>query len=337
MFENFFNKKFKIRNKKIGEKVFIIAEAGSNHNGNLKTAFKLVDIAKNAGADAVKFQIFKAEYLVGNNKKLLNFWKKFEFQRSWIKKINNYCKRKNIIFLASPFDKNAVDMLLKAGVECFKIASSETLNLDFVNYISKKKRPLIISTGICNMADIYECLEIIKKNNNKNIALLQCTSIYPAKPKDLNLNVIKKYKEIFDFPIGFSDHSLGINASNIAVGVGAKIIEKHFTFDKKQTGPDHNYANNPQELKNLFIQIRETEMMLGSFDKHPLEEETKYCRKNGIYAKINMKKNTKLSISKIKIQRPQAGVAERYLNLVKNLRLKKNKKKNEPIKWSDLE
>ncbi len=337
MFNNFFYNKFKIGKNIIGNKTFIIAEAGSNHNGDIKQALKLIDIAANSGADAVKFQLFKAENFIEKTSKNFKYLQKYEFQDNWLKKLVKHCKKKNILFLASPFNKNAVDTLVKAGVKAFKIASTETLNLNLVNYIAKKKLPLFVSTGICNYADVYECLDIIKKNKNKRVVLLQCSSVYPAKEFQVNLNVIDTYKGMFNFPIGFSDHSLGGTACIAAVSKGAKVIEKHFTSDRKMDGPDHSYAINPKDFKLMIKNIRSVEKMMGKKDKYPLAEELKWCRKKGIIAKQNIKKNTKLSLNQMMLVKPQHGIEARYINLVDKLKIKKNKKKNEPIFWTDLE
>ena len=337
MFNNYFNNNFKIGKNIIGKKTFIIAEAGSNHNGDLNQAFRLIDIASTSGADAVKFQLFKAEDFLEKSSKNYKFLQKYEFKKEWLERLIKYCKKKKILFLASPFNKNAVDILLEVGIKAFKIASTETLNLDLVNYISKKKLPLIVSTGICNYADIVECLDVIKKNKNNKVALLQCSSVYPAKEYQVNLNVIDNYKKIFNFPIGFSDHSLGSLACIAAVAKGAKVIEKHFTIDKKMTGPDHSYAINPVELKQMIREIRSVEKMLGKNDKYPLFEELKWCRKKGVYANKNLKKNSYLSLKKIKMHKPQHGIEARYINLLDQAKLKKNKKKNEPINWTDIE
>jgi N,N'-diacetyllegionaminate synthase len=337
MFNNFFYDKFKIGKHIIGNRTFIIAEAGSNHNGDIKQALKLIDIAANSGADAVKFQLFKAENFIEETSKNFKFLQKYEFQYNWLKKLIKHCKKKNILFLASPFNKKAVDILMKAGVKAIKIASTETLNLDLVNYISKKKLPLFVSTGICNYADIYECLDVIKKNKNKRVALLQCSSVYPAKEFQVNLNVLDTYKNTFNFPIGFSDHSLGGTACIAAVSKGAKVIEKHFTLDCNMVGPDHSYAINPKDFKDMIKNIRSVEKMLGEKDKFPLAEELKWCRKKGIITRQNIKKNSKLSLNQMMLAKPQHGIEARYINIIDKLKIKKNKKKNEPIFWSDLE
>ena len=318
-------------------KINLIAEIGVNHNGKIETAKKMILLAKNCKCDFVKFQLFKAENFIEKTSKNFKYLQKYEFQDNWLKKLVKHCKKKNILFLASPFNKNAVDTLVKAGVKAFKIASTETLNLNLVNYIAKKKLPLFVSTGICNYADVYECLDIIKKNKNKRVVLLQCSSVYPAKEFQVNLNVIDTYKGMFNFPIGFSDHSLGGTACIAAVSKGAKVIEKHFTSDRKMDGPDHSYAINPKDFKLMIKNIRSVEKMMGKKDKYPLAEELKWCRKKGIIAKQNIKKNTKLSLNQMMLVKPQHGIEARYINLVDKLKIKKNKKKNEPIFWTDLE
>lgn len=337
MFNNFFNNKFKINNFTVGNgKSYIIAEAGSNHNGEINKAIKLIDVAKNAGANAVKFQLFRSESFFKTRSKQYKFSKKYEFNRNWIPKLIHHCKRKKIEFLASPFDAKACDLLIKYRVPAIKIASTETFNLNLINYISKKNIPMIVSTGIANYVDILECLEIIKKNKNKDVALLQCSSIYPAKNNQTNLKIIDTYKKLFNFPIGFSDHNLSTLASLAAVAKGAQIIEKHFTLDKNLQGPDHFYAIEPAELKKMINEIRQIEEMQGINDKAPLTEELNTCRKLGIYTKNNLKKNQLIKIKDLRVKIPQKGIESRFLNTINNLKLKKNLEKNKPIKWEDL-
>ena len=196
----FFNKKIKIKNKIIGDKkIFIIAEAGSNHNGSFKNVIKLIDIAKKSGADAVKFQLYKSENLLKKKSDIKNL-KKYEFNRSWITKTRNYCKKKNIILLFSAFDLEAIDIIKKNNLAAIKIGSSELTNLKLVYKAAKTGLPLIISTGMSSMVDIYECLDLIKFAGNKNVVLLQCSSIYPSPYKKVNLNIIRKFKQHFSLP-----------------------------------------------------------------------------------------------------------------------------------------
>ena len=335
--DNFFNKKFKINKDKIGinEPVYIIAEAGSNHNGDIEQAKRLIDIAVEAKVNAVKFQLFKSELLV-KKKEQIKELKKYEFNRTWLKQILVYCKKKKITFLASPFDKEAVDLIYNLGIKAIKIASSENLKHELLYYAAKTNLPLIISTGMSNLADITESLEIIKYTKNRNIALLQCSSIYPCKPQNLNLNVISTFINLYNFPIGFSDHSMGVIAPLIAVAKGAKIIEKHFTSNKLLKGPDHFYALDPHELKTMVSEIRNCEKMFGSKIKTLEKDEYLKCRVNGLYAKNDIRKNSKILSSDIYYSYPRIGISNRYKELVTKLITKKKIKKNSPILWLDL-
>ena len=340
MEKSYFNNSFKIGKKIISKKktyVYVIAEAGSNHNNDIDQAKKLIDIAAKSGADAVKFQLFKAKILLRDKKKKIIYCvKKFEVKRNWLNELILYSKKKRITFLATPFDKEAIDLLVDAGVAALKIASSENLNHELLFYAAKTKLPLIISTGISNFSDIYETLEIIKNAGNKNIALLQCTAIYPCNPKDLNLNVISTFCDLYNFPIGFSDHSLGISAPLLAFAKGARIIEKHFTSDKKLEGPDHFYSLEEKELTKMIIELRNSEKMLGLSTKDLLEEEYTTCRVEGLYANRNIKKNYKINIKDIFISSPRIGIAKRYKDLVLKLKCSKNIKKGSAIKWENL-
>lgn len=337
MFNNFFNNKFKVNNFTIGSnKVYVIAEAGSNHNGDINLAINLINEAKNCGANAIKFQLFRADYLESRNSKNYKLLKKIEFNRTWLPKIIKHCKKRKIDFVGSPFDTNAFDLLYKYKVGAIKIASSEVFNLRLVNYFSKKQIPLFVSTGISNYIDIFECLNVIMKNNNKNVALLQCTSVYPAKETQINLRVIDSYKKIFNFPVGYSDHSLGILSAEAATAKGAKIIEKHFTLDKSLAGPDHKISVEPKELKKMIESIRLIEKMQGYEDKYPLKEELELCRKNGLYLRTDLKKNQIIKIKHIKIKNPQIGIEARYLKLIDGLKIKKNILKNKPLLWKDI-
>jgi N,N'-diacetyllegionaminate synthase len=337
MVKDYFNKYFNIDGKKIGqnEPTYIIAEAGSNHNGNIEQAKRLVDIAVEAQADAVKFQLFNSELLLKKKAEIKEL-KKYEFNRSWLKPLFNYCKKKKITFLASVFDPESIDLIYNLGVKAIKIASSENLKHELLFIASRTKLPLIISTGMNNFADISESLEIIKNSGNKNVSLLQCTSIYPCEPQYLNLNVISAFKNLYDFPIGFSDHSIGMSAPLIAIAKGAKVIEKHFTSNKLLKGPDHFYSLDPKELKNMVSEIRNCEKMMGSKIKDIQEQEYLKCRINGLYAKNNINKESKLKPSNIYNSFPCAGISNRFEKLVVKLRAKNRIKKNSPIFWKDL-
>ncbi len=330
--------KIKIGNKYVGdgEKTYIIAEAGSNHDGKINQAKKLIDIAKESGTDAVKFQIFKADTLYSKSSPLYKEVKRNEIPRNWLPTLVKHAKRRNITFLASPFDKEAIDVLFNHDVPAIKWASSEIVNLPLLRYAALKGKTIILSTGMSNIADIYEAIQVIKSTGNNNIILMQCTSLYPAKPNQMHLNVINTFKKTFQIPIGLSDHSLGIIMPALAVCMGANIIEKHFTISRKLNGPDHSYAIEPAELKLMVEYIRSAEESLGSPVKEILPSERIHARRESIFAKKNIKKSEVISSDNIIIDRPAKGIEPRYLRSIIGITVKTNIKKGTPITWDAL-
>lgn len=332
-------RKIKIADRMIGneEACFIIAEAGSNHNGSFEQAKKLIDIAQDAGVDAVKFQIFKAEELSAD-KKVQGVLKKFEFTREWVQELSEYAKRKNIIFLATPFDVEAVDLLDGIDVPAFKIASGDLTDLPLIKYIAEKGKPIILSVGLGSLEEIRDALEVIHSTKNRDVALLHCVVNYPAKPEDVNLNVIKTLKQ-FHVPVGFSDHTMEISVPIAAVALGACIIEKHFTIDRKLEGPDHSYALDPKELKDMVEGIKTVENALGSEIKQVAESERKglVSARRSIHASMDISKGTTITQDMIKIVRPCTGIEPKYLNKILNTKAKKNILKDDVIIWNDLE
>ena len=277
----------KIGNKIIGEgyPCFIIAEAGVNHNGELALAKKLVDIAVASGADAVKFQKRDIDSMLtkeaqnkpyagphsygetyGEHRRALEL-KDFDFFE-----LKKYCDDRNIIFLASGWDRKSIDFLDELGVEAFKVASADLTNTPFLEYIAKKGKPMIISTGMANMDEVERAVNTIREINEQFI-IMQCTATYPCKFEDVNLNVIKTYKEKFGPLVGYSGHELGIAITLCAVVMGAVVIERHFTIDRTMKGPDHSASLEPQGLYKLIRDIRAYEKALGSYEKKILEEE----------------------------------------------------------------
>jgi N-acetylneuraminate synthase len=270
---------------------FVIAEAGSNwkvgtFEEDLEMAKKLIDTAKDSGADAVKFQTYKSEtvyvknagksgYLDKNgiNETINGIFDKLSMPYEMIPKLSDYCKKQDIMFMSTPFsvqDAEEIDPF----VEIHKIASFEINHVRLLEYISKTKKPVIVSTGASTFTECDFVIELFKKNGNNKIALLQCTSNYPAPISALNLSVIPKIKNRYDVPVGFSDHSLDpITAPLVAIGFGANIIEKHFTMDKNLEGPDHSFALNPEELKQMIKCIRAADLSKGAGEKEILKEE----------------------------------------------------------------
>ena len=212
-------KNVKIGNKLVGDgsPAFIIAEVGSNHNGNLAQAKKLIDIAADSRVDAVKFQIFKAENFYEKKNPMFKVMKENELPRNWLKELNNYAAKKEVVFLASPFDEEAIDLLQVIGCPAIKWASSETVNLPLLRYAASKKKPLLISTAMCNLADIYEAVDVAVSAGNDDIVLLQCTALYPTPPQHVHLNVMDALRKTFHCPVGYSDHTLGFSVPIAAV------------------------------------------------------------------------------------------------------------------------
>lgn len=279
------NKIITLGSKKIGDghPCFIIAEAGSNHNGSLQKALGLIDIAAQAGADAVKFQTFKAEKLYVPNagkskylklkKPIFEIIKDMEMPRTWIPKLAHHASKKKIIFLVSAFDEESVD-LVDPYVPAFKIASYEMTDHPLVEYTARKGKPVLVSTGTANLAEVKETVRVISKAVNKNIVLMQCTASYPASLDSLNLKTIQTMKKKFGIPVGLSDHSREYDIAPLAaIGLGANCLEKHFTFSNTLPGPDHRFAIEPHELKLMVSKIRQAEKTLGDGVKRTLPTE----------------------------------------------------------------
>ena len=327
-------------------KILIIAEAGGNHNGSLQKAYKLVDIAKNAGADYVKFQTFKAETLVSkdapkakyqkkNVKKISHYEliKKLEMSYDMHVKLINYCKSKKIKFLSSPFCIDSFNLLKKFNLDFIKIPSGEITNLPLLKHIKKFNNNIILSTGMSNINEISDALKILKKKNRK-IILLHCNTEYPTPLEDINLNAMITLKKRFNLEVGYSDHSLGIQVPILAAGLGAKVIEKHFTISKKMTGPDHAASLNPKELISMVKSIRATEIILGKSKKFVSKSEKKniLIQKNNLFADKNIKKGEKFSLDNLVCLRPGSGISPMKIDKVLGQKAKKNFLKGKLIK-----
>jgi N-acetylneuraminate synthase/N,N'-diacetyllegionaminate synthase len=316
---------------------FIIAEAGSNHNGSLEQAKKLIDVAAEAKADAVKFQLFKAERLSAD-KKTQEILKNLEFRRDWLNELNEYAKRKDIMFLATPFDTEAVELLDNINTPAFKIASGDLTNLHLIKYIAEKGKPIILSVGLGSSDEIREALDVMYSTGNENVALLHCVASYPTRQEDVNLNVIKKLKQKFQVPVGFSDHTMEVSVPIGAVALGANIIEKHFTRNRKMEGPDHPYALEPEELENMVKGIRDVEKALGSEIKIVVDSEKQGLveGRRSIFANVNIPEGTNITRDMLSILRPAVGIAPKYIDKIIGKSVKKNINAYEPITWDDV-
>ena len=309
------------------KKVFIIAEVGVNHNGSLEIAKKLIDVAKECGADAVKFQTFKAERLVSKKAAKADYQKNTtdsgESQYEMIKKLEldlddhkeliSYCKEKGIQFLSSPFDLESIDLLSELGLEIFKVPSGEITNLPYLRKIGKLSKKVILSTGMADLGEIEDALDILIKSGTKkeNITVLHCNTEYPTPYEDVNLKAMLTIKNAFNVRIGYSDHTPGIGVPIAAVALGAEVIEKHLTLDKNMEGPDHKASLEPKELKQMVKAIRNIEKSLGNGIKKPSLSESKNINiaRKSLVAIKSIKKGEIFSEKNVEIKRPGNGIS----------------------------
>ncbi len=315
-------------------KRYVIAEIGSNFDQKKSKVFKMINEAKKCGADAVKFQLFKASLMYPNDKKMYKLFKSIELNPLWLKDISEYCKKKRIDFLTSVFDLKSAKLANRL-VKYHKVASSEATNITLLKYLLKTKKKILYSTGMCDEKDIKIFLNLAKKYKNNNIVLMQCGSMYPLPEKYVNLNVLNTYKK-FNYEIGFSDHTLGYDAAMCASSLGAIYFEKHFTLNKKSKGPDHFFALEPHQLKKYINKISKAKILLGTNIKKMLPEEKKYARREGLYFKKELKKNTKIKKIHLIKQRPALGVRARDINDVLGKKLNKDVKKFSPLYYSNI-
>jgi len=306
---------------------FIIAEAGVNHNGSISLAKKLIDVAVESGADAVKFQTFKAEQLVSKNAEKAEYQKETtdskESQFQMIKKLEldlethkeliGYCNSKNIMFLSTPFDLESIDLLNNLGLKIFKIPSGEITNLPYLQRIGQLNKKVILSTGMSDIGEIEDALDILISSGTKkdNITVLHANTMYPTPMEDVNLKAMVTIGNTFNIAYGYSDHTLGIEVPIGAVSLGATVIEKHFTLDKNMDGPDHKASLEPNELKEMVKAIRNIELALGNGIKKPSKSEIpniEIARKS-IVAKTSIKIGEAFSEKNITVKRPAGGIS----------------------------
>ncbi|CAH0260017.1 N-acetylneuraminate synthase family protein [Peribacillus simplex] len=332
-------------------RTFIIAEIGVNHNGSLILAKKMVDKAIDAGADAVKFQMFDTEALTTEQADLTEYQKrtKEKNQYDMLKKLElspaefidlkKYCDKKNTIFLATPFDLNSVDFLNKLDMCAFKVGSGDLTNFPLLKRIVKTGKPIILSTGMSTISEIDQTIEYLNAlKGNLQISVLHCTSSYPASEQQINLNVIRDYLKRYPFVIGYSDHSIGIHIPIAATALGARIIEKHITLDQSLPGPDHSASINIEEFKEMVQLVRLTELSLGSEKKSVTEDEerVKPLVRRSLYLKSNTPTGTVITENQLITLRPLAGIeANEFENVIGRV-LKVPKKKHAPLFWTDF-
>ena len=331
--------------------VFIIAEAGVNHNGRLDLAKKLIDVAVEAGVDAVKFQTWKTENLVTKNATQAEYQKKNSKdvnQYEMLKKLElsyddfielkKYCDKKSMVFISTP-DEEESALFLKDLQDIFKIGSGELTNIPFLELIGSFNKKVILSTGMGNLCEIEKALNALLKGGTKkeNIIILHATTSYPTEFKDVNLRAMVTIKNSFNVNVGYSDHTLGIEVPIAAVAMGAKVIEKHFTLDKNLEGPDHKASLEPDELKAMVKAIRNIEIALGDGLKKStkVEEENKKVVRKVIVAKRNIKKGEVLNKDNLILKRASDGLEAKYFDLVIGTKAIREFKEDESIRISE--
>ena len=330
------------------EKVYIIAEVGPNHNGSMKTAKKIIKLLKNSGTNAVKFQLanpdqvysddaFMAAYQKRNTK--LNSIKKMSEKNQLTRenhlKLKKLCKKYNMDYICSAFDLGSLKFLVKKlKIKIIKIPSGEITSIDMLNYISKLRKEIILSTGMSTFAEIKNAVKIINRNFKKKLTILHCVSNYPAQKEKLNLKLIDSLKKEFKTPVGYSDHSLGYEACLAAVAMGAKVIEKHVTLSTNQYGPDHKVSMKIQDFKELVKSIRAVELMLGKNKKKISNEEKKILNvaRKSIVLNRDLKKGETIKKEYLVFKRPGTGITPVKIKKVLGKKLKFNIHKNRLLK-----
>ncbi|WKY45539.1 N-acetylneuraminate synthase [Eubacteriaceae bacterium ES2] len=305
--------------------VYIIAEAGVNHNGSYELAKKMVEVAQKCGADAIKFQTFQAEKLVianskkaeyqvkntGNSESQLSMLKKLQLSQSEFLKLKDDCETVGIEFLSTPFDIESLDFLKNLEMKRWKIPSGEITNLPYLIRIAKTQIPVILSTGMATLEEVDKAVNVLKKYGTQELTLLHCTTEYPTLYEDVNLNAMITMQKFFNLPVGYSDHTMGVEIPIAAVAIGASIIEKHFTLDRNMAGPDHKASLEPDELSAMVKAIKHVERSMGNGIKKPAESERKniIVVRKSIVAKMRISKGEILSDNNLTVKRPGTGVS----------------------------
>ena len=345
-------KNFTKKNYLNSKKTYFIAEIGVNHNGNLQLAKEMVLAAKSSNADAVKFQTFKAKNLVTPQTPKVEYQKKYtsknenhyemikslEMSEAMHYQIFNFCKKNRIDFISTPYGIDDAKFLNSMGCKIYKTASADIIDLEMQEYLAKKKKTVFISVGMANIKEIKECVDIYKKYKNKNFVLLHCVSNYPCSHKSLNLNVLKKLSSTFNCRVGFSDHSVGPEAAMLSVALGAIIIEKHFTINKKLKGPDQAASVLPGDFSKMVDYVGKAQLILGKGKKICQDEEKPMSivsRKSLTLVK-NLKSNTIMKKKYLKLKRPGSGLFYNKIGLIIGKKTKKDMKENYQIKLKDF-
>jgi N-acetylneuraminate synthase len=350
-----FSKQIKIGNRSIGhgQPTYIIAEIGANFDNDINKAKRLIDAAKGCGADCAKFQTFSTPKIVSEGgfslmklegvhgswgRTVSEVFRDAEFPREWHHEISEYCKKVDIDFSTSPYDIEAVDLCMKLDVPFIKIGSGEITWLEMLDYIGRKGKPLMLATGDATMSEIDEAVRTIEATGNINLVLMQCITNYPSKIDSANVNVLKTYQSAFDILTGYSDHSPGPVVTLASVVLGGCVIEKHFTLNKADIGPDHPHSMNPEEFKLMVDYVREIERAMGSTRKEVVEEEgeTVFVQRRSLYAKRDIPLGKSIEIDDIDVLRPALGILPKYKNIILGKKVNATIKAGTPLFWENF-
>lgn len=335
-----------------GQPVFIIAEAGVNHNGDMALARELIDAAADAGADAVKFQTFTPEELVseqapqaayqasntGKQESQIDMLRGLVLPHEEHKALKEYAEGKGLVFISTPFSIKDADFLAELGMVAYKIPSGEITNTPFLAHVAKKGRPILLSTGMSTLEEVREALSVLRDNGAADIAIFHCTSMYPTPAQHINLRAMQTLAAEFGLPTGLSDHSEGVAVSVAAAALGACILEKHYTLSRSMPGPDHKASLEPAELKAMIAAIREVEQALGSPEKKPVgaELDTAAVARKSVVSKRAVAAGAVLSLDDVYIVRPGTGILPKHLGEVVGKTAKQDIAAGTPLAWEML-
>lgn len=351
----FFNKEIRIGDKMIGDTypTYFIAEIGANFDGSIEKAKRLIDAAKKAGANCAKFQTFSTPRIVSEGgfshmqlkgihgswgRTVSDVFKDAEFPIAWHKEIADYCKVVGIDFSTSPYFKEAVDLCIDLDVPFIKIGSGDLTWLEMLDYIARKGKTVMLATGDATMAEIDEAVRTIEAAGNRDLVLMQCITNYPSKIESANVNVLKTYQSAFDVLTGYSDHAPGHVVALASVVIGGRVIEKHFTLNKHDKGPDHPHSMEPQDFKFMVDSIREAERAMGSTRKEVVAEEgeTVYVQRRCLYAKQDIEKGHIMTAEDIDVLRPALGIPPKFKSVIIDKECKENIAKGQPLFWNNF-
>jgi len=350
-----FNPEIKIGNKVIGfdYPTYFIAEIGANFDKDIQKAKRLIDAAKDAGADCAKFQTFSTPKIVSEGgfsrmqlkgvhgswgRTVSEVFKDAEFPVEWHREIADYCKKVGIDFSTSPYFKEAVDLCIELDVPFIKIGSGEITWLEMLKYIASKGKPIMLATGDATMSEIDEAVRAIESTGNKDLILMQCITNYPSKIESANVNVLKTYQSAFNVLTGYSDHAPGHVVALASVVIGGRVIEKHFTLSKNDIGPDHPHSMEPQDFKFMVDSIREVEKAMGSSRKEVVEEEgeTVYVQRRCLYTNKNLKTGQIITRDDIDVLRPALGIQPKYIDMIIGKTCSQDIEAGQPLFWDNF-